>query len=118
MFTFYLRHPAAPGSRLDLARRSVNLRDGVAVVADASLSLCIGTASTLPALACSIQKLLLLDAGRYGHGSMPLSPGRGDERPGQRACCLHAEPACGPATIDAVGRGHLVRIRSRRRMGK
>jgi hypothetical protein len=53
------RHPAAPGSRLDLTDGSVKLRDDVAVLADASLLLRIGTASARPALACSSQKLLL-----------------------------------------------------------
>src|SRR5690348_2076282 len=68
------RHPAAPGSRLHLADGSVKLRDDIAVAADASLLLCIGAGSALPALACSSQKLLLWDAGNCGHGSMPLSP--------------------------------------------
>jgi len=57
------RHPAALRGRLDLTGGPGEHRDGVAVVADASLLPRGGTASARLALACWSHRLLLWNAG-------------------------------------------------------
>jgi hypothetical protein len=57
------RHPAAPGSRLDLTDSPGEHRDDIAAVTDASLLPRGATASARLALAWSSHRLLLWNAG-------------------------------------------------------
>ncbi len=80
------RHAAALGRRLDLTGVAGEHRHDVAVVAGASLIPRGGTASAHLALAWSSQRRLLWVAeARWPRQHAAQSPGRDEERPGQRA---------------------------------
>src|SRR5258707_3336616 len=79
------RHPAAPGSRLDLTDGPGEHRDDIAAVADASLLRRGATASARLALAWANHTIFLWNAGTHGpprHTAQ--SPAPGEERPGPR----------------------------------